>query len=802
MLSEYESEKLAAIKSHLSCPLCHQIFLSPCFLSGCGHTFCGACLKQRFSWRNECPQCKVSARPSDLTSSLALNAIVSAYLRFDARAASLQFPLPIVENASEIMDEGGINYSSTSVIEIHEDSDDEGTCTVELEDPDQAKAPLAALTIDVIKEDEDSDEDESIWTRTKLPVLRESNGSKAFSELIHRKKKLKTFSNGDIRIFAVDSQALTSSSLSVKKPQSNHRATATAYESCSVVTIGTAVDKNDGVITTKEQCPGPFYSHNTEAINLTQDTLLECYEKSRNSASFIQTIVVHNKTDTQILEGVGLVNKKERSPPVRAQKKDNFVHIASERKIESDKNTNPAEKIVPVKDIFMRKDQNMDKPSPGNQHLSDHQNNLSTSSRVCMSECSAEEAEKIPKAVKNILPHDHQYYPVSITGSTGSTVSNNNSDVSMSLKKQYISHEGSEVSLVISLDDNCQNENTDYFDSNYENKGNEINVIKNHGSNIEKINGNKLENEYENENKSGNINDNCHSTIRGSPNDIVKSKINYACVDDDCNDDNDDDKGNEIDKYKKLCVNAEDKGSNEFYCKNDDNNHSNSSSNSFVDNDGTDARNDDNNPIQRLDHAPPNSAGASAGACIGAPSKHPSHTNSPSMLLARSNDNCNSNSSSNGSSSSSSSSDVQGYRGRGRDSYHSPNTTTTITINSNSTPSSTSSSSSRYSSSSGPHHPNASALIPDPDPRSGLLPSEHGRPIDSSYTNLNPKNESNNFDGVQDSQFNYTTDDSYNDDCHTKNWTQNPDSSANGENSCADMVDKARYKMLNYRDFA
>ena len=816
MLSEYESEKLAAIKSHLSCPLCHQIFVSPCFLSGCGHTFCGACLKQRFSWRNECPQCKASARPSDLTSSLALNAIVSAYLRFDARAAPLQLPLPIVKNVSEIMDESGVNYSSTSVIEIHEDSDHEGTCSVELEDPDQAKASLAALTMDVIKEGDDCEEDESIWTSLKLPLLRESNGSKVFSELIHRKKKLKTFSNGDIRIFAVDSRALTSSSLGVKKPQSNHTATATAFESCSVVTTGTAVDKNDGVITTKEQCSGPFYSHKTEAINLTQDTSPECSEKSRSSALFTQTIEEHNKTDTQILEGVGLLCKKERAPLEREQKKQNSVHVGAERKIQNNENMIPTQKIVPVEEFCMRKDQNMDKPSSGNQHLSDHQNILSTSSRLRIAECSAEEAENVPKAVKNILPPDHQYYSVDLTGSTVSH--NDNSDENVSVKKKDISHEGSELSLVISLDDNCENENTDYFYSNYDHNCNEINVIKHHGSTNKKTNDNKVENKNREEKEDENItenesrNNNFHSTIRGPPYDIIMSKINDGCVHDDYTDNNDDDNDNETDEYQKLCVNADDKCSNEFYSNNDDDNYNNNSSSSSsrsVDNDNTNASDEDNNPLLRSERAPPNIAGA--GACVGASSMHQSHLNSSSMLIARSNDNCSSNNSSSSSKSSSSSSDVQGYRGRDRGSYHSPNTNTStiITINSNSTPSSSSSSSSRYSSSSGPHHhPNASASIPDPDPRSDLLRSKYGRPIDSSYTDYNPEDKSNNLDGrldtldgVQDSQVTYTTDDSYNDECHTINWTQNPDCSANGENSCADMVDKVRYQTLYYRVF-
>jgi Zinc finger, C3HC4 type (RING finger) len=875
----YESEKLAAIKNHLSCPLCHQIFTSPCFLSGCGHTFCGLCLRQRFSWRNECPQCKASARPSDLTTSLALNAIVSAYLRFDARAACLQQPTTSAANVPDDIEESSINYSLSSVVEVPGDSDHEGKCSEELKQIDSAeRTSLTVVTTDEMQRGEDSDEDESVWASAKLPAHRKDDNLQVFSELIHRKKKRKTFSNGDIRVFAVDNRASASSSSSTKKSLHTAAPTVTAIECSEPAILDNVLDENmDGVITTKEHCPERSYSSHKNTINLTHDAAPESYinqmgeyTSSGSSLQITEERKDDNVTDVQIHECAARAYEREETPLTNNENDSYSGYARGARDWQDSAIKYSAQKSIGLKDIDRGKDENKDgtlfaSKNVAKNQLSAHEKKALSTAKNSNLEYSLEEQENVPEAIEDSPPSDSPYNPVDLTGSTGRN--RNHEDIDGNSSKHYemaaisdgkeCSIEGSQVSLVISVTDN----RNDTYESD--------NIDKNYNDNFHK----KDESEYRyiEKNDDGNRNSGSRSSI-GFINDIYRSEINddginfYDSDDDnnnesyDDNDTNTNTNNNSHDNYNQKydygdsSCNDDHINTNNYDDKNDKNNDrsnlKNSDKNNNNANDVTNDEHNDKNNYKASDckmcansdtDADNDSTQASSNCSYTAirpdalhentASSHLSHTESAILLGLKSNDKSssssrrsddnddNNNSSSNYNNNSTDNSNNNDHNNNSSSSSYSSSSSSQIadshshlinrhnpytTTISNSTPSSSSISSSRISSSSGPHSFN-STIIPDPGPRSSPIHGLHGRPIirNNSYTNNNVKNKHNldgrldYLDGVLDSQVTVGTDDT-SDECHTKNWTQNLECSANGEDSCADMVDKVRVQIVCY----
>ena len=877
----YESEKLAAIKNHLSCPLCHQIFTSPCFLSGCGHTFCGLCLRQRFSWRNECPQCKASARPSDLTSSLALNAIVSAYLRFDARAACLQQPTSRAASVPDDIQESSINYSLSSAVEVPGDSDHEGKCSEELKEIDTAeRTSLTAVTADEMQRGEDSDEDESVWASAKLPAHRKDDNLQVFSELIHRKKR-KTFSNGDIRVFAVDNRASASSSSSTKKPLHAAALTVTAIKCSEPSILETVLDENmDGIITTKEHCPERSYSSHKNTINLSHDATsyssdsqIGEYPNSGSSLQITGDRKDHIMTDVQIHECAARACEREEIPLTNIENDSNSgIITGGARDRQDNKSKYFAQKSRSFKDIERGKDEKEDDSLFAHQNVADNQSSVnkrkvSATAEIINLEYSEGEIENVPEAIENCPPSDSAYNPVDLTGSTGTNrndedIDGNNSkyddSAAMSDGKEC-SIEGSQVSLVISVtddrndtyeSDNIDNNYNDNFHKNDEkehfyiekngdgdrNSGSKSDIGLIYGIDRSEINDdgiNFYDSDDDNNNESYDDNDTNSNTNNDSYNND-NQKYDYGdcnCNDDRINTNNNCDKNNQNNDKCNLMTN--DKNSDET---NDKNMCNNSDTDADNDNDSTQASNDSTHTAIRPDALHDNTA-----------SSYLSHTEPAILLGLKSNDKYNSSSSrrsdhnddDNGSSSSSSSNSSSSDNNNGSSNYnnnsscnsnnndhnnnsssssyssssssqivdshshlinrHNPYTTTI----SNSTPSSSSFSSSRISSSSGPHTLD-STIIPDPGPRSTPIPGLHGITIkhNVSHTNYNDVKNKHNLDGrldyldgVLDSQVTVGTDDT-SDECHTKNWTQNLECSANGEDSCADMVDKVRAQIV------
>ena len=419
--------------------------------------------------------------------------------------------------------------------------------------------------------------------------------------------------------------------------------------------------------------------------------------------------------------------------------------------------------------------------------------------------------------------------------------------------------EGSQVSLVISVtddrndtyeSDNIDNNYNDNFHKNDEkehfyiekngdgdrNSGSKSDIGLIYGIDRSEINDdgiNFYDSDDDNNNESYDDNDTNSNTNNDSYNND-NQKYDYGdcnCNDDRINTNNNCDKNNQNNDKCNLMTN--DKNSDET---NDKNMCNNSDTDADNDNDSTQASNDSTHTAIRPDALHDNTA-----------SSYLSHTEPAILLGLKSNDKYNSSSSrrsdhnddDNGSSSSSSSNSSSSDNNNGSSNYnnnsscnsnnndhnnnsssssyssssssqivdshshlinrHNPYTTTI----SNSTPSSSSFSSSRISSSSGPHTLD-STIIPDPGPRSTPIPGLHGITIkhNVSHTNYNDVKNKHNLDGrldyldgVLDSQVTVGTDDT-SDECHTKNWTQNLECSANGEDSCADMVDKVRAQIV------
>ena len=863
----YESEKLATIKNHLSCPLCHQIFTSPCFLSGCGHTFCGLCLRQRFSWRNECPQCKASARPSDLTTSLALDAIVGAYLRFDARAACLQQSTSSAANVPNDIEESSINYSLSSVLEVPGDSDHDGKCSKELKEIDSAeRTSSTAVTTDETHRGEDSDEDERVWASAKLPAHRKDDNLQVFSELIHRKKKRKTFSNGDIRVFAVDNRASTSSSSSTKKLL--HTATATAIKCSEPSILRTVLHENmDGVSTTKEQCPERSYSFHKNTINLTHDATPESYDNQigeyTNSGSSFQITGdrrYDTVTDVQIHDSAAQAYEREGTPLTKKENDGNSGYAGGVTDRQDNEVKNSAQNSRTLEDIGRGNDEKedgillVDRNVKKNQ-LSVNEKKVSTTAEIINLEHSVEEIENVPEAIEDSPPSDSPYNPADLTGST--VTNRNHEDIDGNSSKydemaamsdgKECSIEGSQVSLVISVTDNRYDTHINYNDEyskNYNKHRNEesmeindktscsksnmgfINDIDRSGINDGGIN--FYESDDDNNNESYDDNDTNANTNNDSHNnnnqkyDNEKSKYNDNHIntnnDGDKNDKNNDksnlknndkinDKNNNKTNDKSMCSNSDTDDDNDSTQASNDSTyitfrpdaiHDNTASSNLSHSEsaillGLKSNDKSSSSSRRNDNNDDNNSSSSSSENNNSSSNH---NNNSSCI----NNDHNNNSSSSSYSSSSSSSQIVDSHGH-LINHHNPYTTTAF---SNSTPSSSSIPTSRISSSSGPHSFNS--VIPDPGPRSAPIHGLHGIPIKHNHShsnNYDVKNKHNldgrldYLDGVLDSQVTAGTDDT-SDECHTKNWTQNLDCSANGEDSCADMVDKVRVQIVCY----
>jgi Zinc finger, C3HC4 type (RING finger) len=856
----YESEKLAAIKNHLSCPLCDQIFTSPCFLSGCGHTFCGLCLRQRFSWRNECPQCKASARPSDLTTSLALNAIVSAYLRFDARAACLQQPTSSAANVPDDIEESSINYSLSSVLEVPGDSDHDGKCSKELKEIDSAvRTSLTAVTTDEMQRGEDSDEDESVWASAKLPAHRKDDNLQVFSELIHRKKKRKTFSNGDIRVFAIDNRTTTSSSSSTKKSLHTAPPTVTAIKSGQAAVLGTVLVENmDGVITTEEQSPERSSTSHKNTINLTHNATPDCTDsqigKYTSSGSSLQ-ITGERKDDTtrdvQIHDSAARAYEREQTPLTNKENDRNKVHSNGARDAQNSAIKYSALKSRTLEDIDRGKDEKEDGTLFANHNVEKNQSSVnerkvSTTVEIIDLEHSVENVENVPEAIEDSPPCDSPYNPVDLTGFTGKNrnheyVNGNSSkydEMAAVSDGKECSIEGSQVSLVISVTDN-RNDTYDTNDSD--------NIDNNYNDNFHEND----ENEYSDieKNEDGNRNSGSNSNI-GFINDVNRSNLN----DDGINFyDSDDDNNNEIYDDNDTNANTNNNGHNDnnnrnydYENRNCNDNHINTNNHgdkidqnndrsylkingkindkNMCNNSDTDADNDNDNDSTPASNNSSYTTIRPDALHDKTASSYLSHTESAVLLRLKSDDKSssssnrksngdnndyNDNSNNNNINSSSDNNNGSSYSSSSQivDSYshpinrHNPYSTTAF---SNSTSSSSSIPTSIMSSSSDPHTLN-STIIPDTGPRSAPIPGLLGIPIkhNDSHTNYIGKNEHNldgrldYLDGVLDSQVTVGTDDT-SDECHTKNWTQNLECSANGEDSCADMVDKVRVQIVCY----
>ena len=854
MLTVYESEKVAAIKSHLSCPLCHQIFTSPCFLSGCGHTFCGLCLRQRFSWRNECPQCKASARPSDLTSSLALNDIVSAYLRFDARAACLQLPPSNTANIPDGIEESSINYSLSSVVEVPGDSDHEGKCSKELIETDSAeRTSLTALITDKTHRGEESDEDESVWATAKLPAHRKDDILQVFSELTHRKKKRRTFSNGDIRVFADDNRASTSSSTSTMKPQCTATGPVTAIECSEAAISGTVHDENmDGMLTTKEQCPERSHSSHKNTAHLTHDSTPENYinqigecSSSGSSLQINDERKDHSITDAQFLGSAARACDREQTQLTNEESNTNCVDSGGSRDWQDSAIKNSAQESITVKDIDMGKDGNKNGTLLFDQNVNENRlpdyEKKSSTTEITNSERSVhsvEELENVLEAIEDGPPFDSPYSPVDLTGSMGAN--RNHEDVNGSSSKydgkaamsdgKECSIEGSQVSLVISVMDNRNDTfEFDNIDINYHDNINKNNKIEyNDSEKIDKIKSNNCfikdidrgavndgginfdDSDDDNNNESfddndanANTNDISHNSCNQKY-DYGNSKCNDNHINSNNNGDNNDqnnDLSNLENNDKNMCSNSDTDAENDSTQASNDSTYTTIRPDALHDNMALSylsctesaillgLKSNDNSSSSRTKSNGDNNNNSCSSSCS-------NYSNENSNSSSSNNDNFNSSSYS--SSSSSQIVDSHSHLINHRNPY------TTTTTFSNSTPSSSSIPSSRINFSSDPHSFN-STILPDLGPRSSHIHGLHGRPIKLCRTNCNydVKNQHNldgrldYLDSVLDSQVTVGTDDT-SDECHTKNWTQNLDCSANGEDSCADIVDKVRVLIVCY----
>ena len=198
MMNSFEIGKLADVENHLKCPLCLKTFSSPRILIGCGHTFCMSCLEIKFSKRNECPICKCSARTTDVVSSLALDAIVSAYRRFACRTKNAQFiegsPIDIASSESNDV----INLSEAINVPISNDFH------LNLDMPTTSEKVTTIEIQKEVVEDKVADCEEDLWNSIEVPSHRRSSFRRSFETFECVVRKPRSYKPADIRTFTVD----------------------------------------------------------------------------------------------------------------------------------------------------------------------------------------------------------------------------------------------------------------------------------------------------------------------------------------------------------------------------------------------------------------------------------------------------------------------------------------------------------------------------------------------------------------------------------------------------------------------
>ena len=198
MMNSFEIGKLADVENHLKCPLCLKTFSSPRILIGCGHTFCMSCLEIKFSKRNECPICKCSARTTDVVSSLALDAIVSAYRRFACRTKNAQFiegsPIDIASSESNDV----INLSEAINVPISNDFH------LNLDMPTTSEKVTTIEIQKEVVEDKVADCEEDLWNSIEVPSHRRGSFRRSFETFECVVRKPRSYKPVDIRTFTVD----------------------------------------------------------------------------------------------------------------------------------------------------------------------------------------------------------------------------------------------------------------------------------------------------------------------------------------------------------------------------------------------------------------------------------------------------------------------------------------------------------------------------------------------------------------------------------------------------------------------
>jgi Zinc finger, C3HC4 type (RING finger) len=198
MMNSFEVGKLADVENHLKCPLCHNTFSSPRILIGCGHTFCLSCLEIRFSWRNECPICKCSARTTDVVSSLALDAIVSAYRRFSCRTKNAQVVQGAPVDIARRVNRDDVNLPEAVDISRCRDSHFNPDMTTKSEKATTKVAQKEKL------EEKGTDCEEELWNNVEVPLHRRSSARSSVDTFECVVRKPRSYRPVDIRTFTID----------------------------------------------------------------------------------------------------------------------------------------------------------------------------------------------------------------------------------------------------------------------------------------------------------------------------------------------------------------------------------------------------------------------------------------------------------------------------------------------------------------------------------------------------------------------------------------------------------------------